>query len=223
MSDILKDFLSTILKDVIDAQHSANIRSSELAKEYSKKNSKDDLLKFFDIPSIRIKSFDFDLKFGLTESGGILDDQIRDDLISHINTSTNSFIQETIKVHELPAESERDIKELISILWIGKDGKDILSKLDLKEDNSFLKKVNFFIENMKISVENLVSENIIFDTQKHSLKAIFNINELNSLNENILCSMRINAEIIGKKAGFISEYDNPQNDENSTNVFLVGE
>lgn len=222
MSDILKDFLSTILKDVIDAQHSANIRSSELAKEYSKK-SKHDLLKFFDIPSIRIKSFDFDLKFGLTESGGILDDQIRDDLISHINTSTNSFIQETIKIHELPAESERDIKELISILWIGKDGKDVLSKLDLKEDNSFLKKVNVFIENMKVSVENLVRENIILDTKKYNLKAIFNVNELDSLNQNTLCSMRINAEIIGKKPGFISDYDNTQNDENSTNVFLIGE
>lgn len=206
MSNILKPVLSAILIDMINAQNQANIRSAQIAELYVGNDAKEPLLQFFDVPSANIKSFDFELKFGLETTDSLIGSNVGKELSELIDSEVNGFILTFSQLHKLSTKQNDDVKQLISSLW-NEEAKSSNIPSHLAENQQLISEVKLFIKELKQSIQNITGSAPLIDKKSETLglKAVLDVNELNPYKGDILCSINVNAEIAGMKAGFKDE------------------
>lgn len=223
MSDILEPVLTTILLDMINAQNRANIRSAQLALEYTSRDKEAELLGFFDVPSAIIKSFDFELKFGLESTGSPIGGEVSDKLSALIERELNGFVQQCMKNYQLPNGSEEQVKHLIAALWKG-EGDKAASRLGFEQAPKITDDANDFIATLRRDIAALTDSELFLDAEERTrgLKAVLNVSDLNSYNGDVLCAINVNVEFAGMKAGFretFTEEGEPK--ESARRIFLM--
>lgn len=225
VSSILETVLKTILIDIINAQNTANIRSAQLAKEYMGQGNEGKLLKFFDVPSANIKSFDLELKFGLESvTENPLSDEMSLNISELIRNSLDEFVTRCKEKYKLPTGTEDELKDLISSLWKGEKGDESI-KLNIQPDSNLIADSNRFIKTLKNKINSLTDSKLFLNEKKNTpgLKAVLNVSELNSYDGEILCSININAEMSGMKAGFVDTIsEKGSHKETNRKIFLAG-
>lgn len=207
MSDILEPVLTTILLDMINAQNQANIRSAQLALEYTSGDKEAGLLEFFDVPSAIIKSFDFELKFGLESAGSPIAGEMGNKLSALIERALNGFVQQCMKNYQLPVGSEEQLKHLIAALWKGEGGK-AAPRLGFEPAPKLMDDANDFMATLKREIKALTDSELFLDPEERTqgLKAVLNVSDLNSYNGDVLCAINVNVEFAGMKAGFMETF-----------------
>lgn len=223
--NILESVLATILLDMIKAQNQANCYSAQLALDYTGKDKEIPLLEFFDVPNAIIKSFDFELKFGLESVGSPIGGEMSNKLSELIKSSLNEFVQRCMESYRLPAGSEKELKGFIASLWRD-NGDAASSKLSFEPEPKLIEDSNDFIIALKNKVKSLTDSELFLEQNERTpgLRAVLNVSDLNSYNGDMLCSINVNAEIAGMKAGFYEENiktnDNDKK-EPDRKIFLV--
>lgn len=223
MSDILELVLTNILEDMINAQNQANICSAHLAQEYRGEKRKEELLEYFDIPCANIKSFDFELKFGLESDTSLLGEEMSYKISNLIRKALSEFIQGCTEKYKLPAGSEEGLQGFISSLWSGK-GDKTSSALSFEPEPKLIDDCNNFIATLKKEIKSLTDSELFLDKNEKTsgLKAILKISELSSYNGDLLCSISVKAEIIGMKAGYMDKTtDKVGSTETKRKIYLV--
>jgi len=223
VSNILESVLSTILVDMINAQNQANIRSAQLAEEYVGQNKTVELLQFFDVPSANIKSFDFELKFGLESTGSPIGKKMSNKLSELISHSLQEFVQACMEKYKLPIGSDEELKKFIGYQWKGGSKKS--AGLSFEHDPKIINDSNKFIITLKKNIKSLTDSELFLDEKERApgLKAILNVSDLNSYNGDMLCSINVKAEIAGMKAGFADKTEGEGSEkETKRKIFLVG-
>lgn len=223
--NILESVLATILLDMIKAQNQANCYSAQLALDYTGTDKKIPLLEFFDVPNAIIKSFDFELKFGLESVGSPIGGEMSYKLSELIKNSLNKFVQRCMETYRLPAGSEKELKELIASLWKDKS-EAASSKLSFEPDPKLIEDSNDFIISLRDKVKSLTDSELFLEKDERTpgLRAVLNVSDLNSYNGDILCAINVNAEIAGMKAGFYEENIKTNGDdkkESFRKIFLM--
>jgi hypothetical protein len=223
VSDILELVLTNILEDMINAQNQANICSAHLAQEYRGEKRKEELLEYFDIPCANIKSFDFELKFGLESATSPLGSEMSHKLTELIKNALNEFIQRCTEKYKLPAGSEEELKGFISSHWNGK-GDKTSSALSFEPEPKLIDDCNNFITTLKKEITSLTDSELFLDKNERTsgLRAILKISDLSSYNGDLLCSISVKAEIIGMKAGYADKtIEKGSSTETKRKIYLV--
>lgn len=213
--DFIEIIVTKILEELTNAQDAVNKKSAELAEEYQ--NPPKDLknLSYFPVPNSLIKSFDFSLNFGIEELGSLLTDKVKDavakicaqnwdallgKLISSklINDQQKTLLQENTAEmcfkHEKIQLTGTDLALQISETII------IKYKLRLKDLNIPSSVLNELLIAQQNIIENEL-RTILPDTlekQKANaseFKAVFDINKLNEINNDIICGINVKVEM----------------------------
>ncbi|CAD5275213.1 conserved hypothetical protein [Alteromonas sp. 38] len=224
MSDILESVLSSILIDMINAQNQANIRSADIAESYVGLNRKHELLQYFDVPTANIKSFDFELKFALEQTDAVIGEGMSKALSDLIHSELQAFIQSSLQHHQLPNEDADALKAFISSIW-KRDKTVPPTSLKFQSNKKLIDDIQQFIKSLKQLVHDFgESKPLIEENESNSgLKALLTINDLNSYNNDILCSINVKAEVVGMKAGYADKKGAEGADENlKRKIFLAG-
>lgn len=235
-NSVLEKLVEYILLELLEAQNTSNEKSALLAENYKSKGPKVPNLEFFPVPNSSIKAFDFKLKFALKDIGVIL----TDDTLSKINVLIEEswIVYLTQLVNEGVIIEERKKKYLKQLPTIDlstfkseiseKDNTDktiaslLAKEIELAFENAVNKK-SFWGGSSKLSTQSLSYLNleekinqILFNSEKEQdipltdFKAVFDLNQLNSVTEDIVCSINVHVEM----RNFESAYYDHENDSN---------
>ncbi|WOI35766.1 hypothetical protein R1T43_11030 [Alteromonas sp. CI.11.F.A3] len=224
MSDILESVLSSILIDMINAQNQANIRSADIAESYVGLNRKHELLQYFAVPTANIKSFDFELKFGLEQTDSLIGEGMSKELSELIHSELKAFIQSSLQHHQLPIEDADALKAFISSIW-KRDETIPPASLKFQNNKKLIDDIRQFIKSLQQLVHDFSESKPLLEVNESNsgLKALLTISDLNSYNDDILCSINVKAEVAGMKAGYADKVGAEGGDENSKRkIFLAG-
>ena len=242
-NSVLEKLVEYILLELLEAQNTSNEKSARLAENYKSSGPRVPNLEFFPIPNSSIKAFDFKLKFALKDIGVVL----TDDALSKINILIEEswvlyltqLVNEGIIIEErknkylkqLPTIDLTEFKSKIS----EKDKSDksissILEKEILLAFETSVNKKSFWGVTNKVSTHNISSLNleekinqILFNSDKEQeipltdFKAVFDLNQLNNITEDIVCSINVHVEM----RNFESAYYNHENDNNMNTRILT--
>lgn len=213
-NSIFENLVERILLDLFEAQKASNQASAKLLDSFLHADL-DNTLDQFPIPNSCIRSFDFSLKFLLEDLGGLL----AEDFISQIYSLMEKTWEEVIKklyrdrkidaAHKKKLQKVKIIEEMRPLKFKNNksNNKDI-AKLIVEQVMSIFEQVlkNWNLRKIDIvgkAFNNLETEinTILFGAKNNGsiplskLNATFDLEKLNALNEDMLCSINVNVEM----------------------------
>lgn len=216
-----EDVIQQILIDLAEAQHASNIKSAELAQIY--KSNTIPFLEFFNVPNSSIKSFNLNLKFGLEDFVALFSDKLQGYLNDLIHESWNDLLFQ-LSNDQMISDDEfmemKNINPLISFDVIN----DSLNKVQwpvvirqaiidgfsgaLKHQSSdkFQTIIDSITqqldERIPLLLQQIIPANHLYGSD---VSAVFDLNRLNNLGDNVICQINVNVDMDYLKWGFFTK------------------
>ncbi|WP_299223906.1 hypothetical protein [uncultured Psychroserpens sp.] len=234
-NSVLEKLVEYILLELLEAQNASNEASAKLAENYSSDDPKVPNLEYFPIPNSSIRAFDFALKFALKDIGVIL----TDDAISKINDliieTWELYLNNLVNYNVIIEDRKKALLKQIPIVDLRRFKSDITEKDDAEEESiasliekeillAFLaqlpkrrwgKKEALAKSSFALNLKEKINQ-ILFSSKREQeiplsdFKAVFDINQLNDITEDIVCSINVHVEM----RNFESAYHDHDKDSN---------
>lgn len=243
-NSVLEKLVEYILLELLEAQNASNEASARLAENYNSDHPKVPNLEYFPVPNSSIKAFDFKLKFALQDIGVILTDDAISKIDDLILEKWELFLNNLVDNKFIIGERKNALLKEPPIIDLKNIKGDLVDKEDDKENTiaSFLEKeiLTAFIEHLPKSQKlwgkkeaisksymglNLKEQinRILFNSKKKQeiplsdFKAVFDVNQLNDITEDIVCSINVHVEM----RNFESAYHDKDDDSNMRTRILT--
>lgn len=244
-NSVLEKLVEYILLELLEAQNTSNMASAKLAEKYYEPKVEEEVpnLEFFPVPNTCIKSFDFALKFALKDIGVILTDNVLLQLNQLIEETWELFLTKLVEDDKIYKERKEKLilqRPLVNITKIKgkiteneKQDLSIASFLEREILQAFdlsINKKSFWGSNSKVpsafsyplNLEERINQLLFHSKNEQTIpltdfKAVFDINQLNDINEDIICSVNVQVEM----RNFESALYNHDKDSNLTTRILT--
>lgn len=226
MNDLLERLIAKILMDLTRAQNASNRLSARISKIYQQPPAGMDNLKFFPVPNSLIKSFDFKLKFALSELVGLLQDDLSIALREEIQAIWLQLVQDLeertlIKTGSLEQLQQYrfEFDQIVRINKVEGTSDPVIELLTRQTIKAFTNELNGKIK-IKVNLAPLLEEwadrirtkitefvDIIVEefSSATAYKTVFDLDKLNEIDSEILCSINVNVEMRNLKWGYLEE------------------
>ena len=220
--DFLENMLASFLIDIANAQNASNINSAELAVIYSDPALPlPACLKYFPIPVPVIKSFEFTVQFAFEGFNSYMDNILFEELKQAIEPIIQGLGQQDVTgnssesiTHEIFEEAKAELNRLV--LNVTQKNEVIqqfcvfLKKLRAdaikKRHPAINAESQLELKNIRKSLEQALTDfnQPLADlkTAFKNIKMVYDLNKLNNLNGDVLCSLKVNVEMQNLQLGF---------------------